>query len=129
MRERGLIVFASDIVNRDCPDSTILDFRGMVRRPCDVLVSNGAPPVEGRNTVDQSWSWLDIEQPQCGKLLQRRRYRLAPYVVIQTKVDVRHARMAAVPDGFLYRRKHTPGGSGQHCKGRQFPAVHCAPPS
>jgi hypothetical protein len=42
MRQRGLTVFAGDIVNRGCPDSTILDFRGMTRRPCDVLISN--PP-------------------------------------------------------------------------------------
>ena len=33
----------------------------------------------------------------------------APYVVIQTKVDIRYARIAAVPDGFLYRRKHRAG--------------------
>jgi hypothetical protein len=44
MRERGLTVHASDIQYRGCPDSTVLDFREMTRRPldCDVLISN--PP-------------------------------------------------------------------------------------
>jgi hypothetical protein len=42
MRERGLTVHASDIEHRGCPDSTVLDFRKMTARPCDVLVSN--PP-------------------------------------------------------------------------------------
>lgn len=46
-----------------------------------------------------------------------------------TAAGGRARRIAAVPDGFLYRRKHTPGGSGQHCKGRRFPAAHYAPPS
>ena len=44
MRARGLTVFASDIADRGCPDSTMLDFRAMTERPpgCDVLVSNCA---------------------------------------------------------------------------------------
>jgi hypothetical protein len=44
MRERGLTVFASDIVDRGCPDSTVLDFFAMTARPpgCDVLISNPA---------------------------------------------------------------------------------------
>jgi hypothetical protein len=44
MRTRGLTVFASDIADRSCPDSTVLDFRKMTERPpgCDVLVSNPA---------------------------------------------------------------------------------------
>jgi hypothetical protein len=29
MRERGLTVFASDILDRGCPGSTVLDFRAM----------------------------------------------------------------------------------------------------
>ena len=42
MRARGLTVFASDILDRGCPDSTVLDFRAMTERPpgCDVLISN-----------------------------------------------------------------------------------------
>jgi hypothetical protein len=40
MRARGLIVHASDIKDRGCPDSTVLDFLKMTKRPCDVLVSN-----------------------------------------------------------------------------------------
>ena len=42
MRERGLTVFASDILDRGCPGSTVLDFRAMTERPpgCDVLISN-----------------------------------------------------------------------------------------
>jgi hypothetical protein len=44
MRARGITVHASDIENRGCPDSEILDFFEMTRRPgdCDVLLSN--PP-------------------------------------------------------------------------------------
>jgi hypothetical protein len=42
MRARGLTVFASDIVDRGCPDSTVLDFRKMTARPCDVRLSNCA---------------------------------------------------------------------------------------
>jgi hypothetical protein len=44
MRARGLTVYASDILDRGCPDSTQLDFRAMTQRPpgCDVLVSNSA---------------------------------------------------------------------------------------
>jgi hypothetical protein len=44
MRARGLTVFASDIVDRGCPDSTVLDFLKMKHRPrgCDVLLSNPA---------------------------------------------------------------------------------------
>jgi hypothetical protein len=42
MRQRGLIVHASDISYRGCPDSTVLDFLEMTERPpnCDVLISN-----------------------------------------------------------------------------------------
>ena len=39
------------------------------------------------------------------------------------EVDIRYARIAAVHDGFLYCRKHRPGGVGQCCRGRQFPRV------
>src|SRR4029077_13253993 len=44
MRQRGPVVHASDIVDRGCPDSTVLDFLKMTERPagCDVLLSN--PP-------------------------------------------------------------------------------------
>jgi hypothetical protein len=44
MRARGLVVHASDILHRGCPDSAALDFFQMTTRPvgCDVLVSN--PP-------------------------------------------------------------------------------------
>ena len=42
MRARGLTVHASDILDRGCPNSTVLDFLAMTARPpdCDVLVSN-----------------------------------------------------------------------------------------
>jgi hypothetical protein len=42
MRERGLTVFASDIVDRACPDSVVLDFFAMTARPpgYDVLITN-----------------------------------------------------------------------------------------
>ena len=43
MRERGIFVHASDIFDRNCPDSTApLDFFDMRAAPCRVLVSN--PP-------------------------------------------------------------------------------------
>jgi hypothetical protein len=44
MRARGITVYASDILDRGCPDSTVLDFRQMTQRPpdCDTLVSNPA---------------------------------------------------------------------------------------
>jgi len=44
MRERGLTVFASDIVNRGCPDSAVLDFFAMTGPPpgCDTLITNPA---------------------------------------------------------------------------------------
>ena len=44
MRSRGVKVYASDIVDRGCPDSRVLDFLKMTARPpdCDVLVSNPA---------------------------------------------------------------------------------------
>jgi hypothetical protein len=47
LRARGLTVHASDIIDRGCPDSTMLDFRAMTARPpgCDVLISN--PPYAG----------------------------------------------------------------------------------
>jgi hypothetical protein len=42
MRKRGIIVHASDISDRGCPDSKVLDFLDMTKRPpnCDILISN-----------------------------------------------------------------------------------------
>ena len=42
MRLYGLVVHASDIEDRGCPDSEVFDFFAMTRRPwgCDVLLSN-----------------------------------------------------------------------------------------
>jgi hypothetical protein len=42
LRARGLAVHASDVFDRGCPDSTVLDFLAMAERPsnCDVLISN-----------------------------------------------------------------------------------------
>jgi hypothetical protein len=47
MRLYGLTVYASDIEDRGCPGSELLDFLKMTHRPagCDVLVSN--PPYAG----------------------------------------------------------------------------------
>jgi hypothetical protein len=42
MRERGLVVHASDIFDRSCPHSATLDFFNMVEAPCRLLLSN--PP-------------------------------------------------------------------------------------
>jgi hypothetical protein len=57
MRARGLTVHASDIQDRGCPDSTVLDFLAMTRRPsdCDVLLSN--PPYGGAmDYLEHSWA-------------------------------------------------------------------------
>jgi hypothetical protein len=56
MRARGLTVHASDIQDRGCPDSTVLDFLAMTSRPsdCDVLLSN--PPYgEAMDHLEHSW--------------------------------------------------------------------------
>ena len=56
MRARGLIVHASDIQDRGCPDSTVLDFLAMTSRPsdCDVLLSN--PPYgEAMDYLEHAW--------------------------------------------------------------------------
>ena len=56
MRERGLTVHASDIVNRGCQDSTVLDFLKMTDRPldCDVLLSN--PPFSiAMEIIEHAW--------------------------------------------------------------------------
>ena len=55
MRARGLIVHASDIVDRGCPDSTVLDFRKMTRRPCDVLLSNCAY-ADAMGHIEHAWA-------------------------------------------------------------------------
>ena len=56
MRARGLIVHASDIEDRGCPDSTVLDFFAMTSRPqgCDVLLSN--PPFSiAMEIIEHAW--------------------------------------------------------------------------
>ena len=56
MRKRGLTVHASDIEDRGCPGSTVLDFRQMTTRPaaCDVLLSN--PPFNGAmDHIEHAW--------------------------------------------------------------------------
>jgi hypothetical protein len=56
MRERGLVVHASDIEDRGCPDSTVLDFLEMTARPpgCDVLLSN--PPFGiAMEIIEHAW--------------------------------------------------------------------------
>jgi hypothetical protein len=56
MRARDLIVHASDIQDRGCPDSTVIDFLAMTCRPpdCDVLISN--PPYgEAMDYLEQAW--------------------------------------------------------------------------
>ncbi len=72
MRERGLTVHASDIVNRGCPDSTVLDFLKMTDRPldCDVLLSN--PPfsiaMKSSNThggLGFAWSYFSWSRRFC----------------------------------------------------------------
>jgi hypothetical protein len=57
MRARGLTVFASDIQDRSCPDSVVLDFLKMTSRPpgCDVLLSN--PPYgEAMAYLEHAWA-------------------------------------------------------------------------
>ena len=55
IRRRGLVVHASDIVNRGCPDSTVLDFFEMTERPpgCDVLLSN-SPFAEAMRIIEHA---------------------------------------------------------------------------
>jgi hypothetical protein len=56
MRGRGLVVHASDIEYRGCPDS-VLDFFEMTERPpdCDVLVSN--PPFSrAMEIIEHAWA-------------------------------------------------------------------------
>ena len=56
MRERGITVHASDIEDRGCPDSTLLDFLQMKRPPpgCDVLLSN--PPFSlAAKIIEHAW--------------------------------------------------------------------------
>jgi hypothetical protein len=57
MRARGLTVFASDIQDRGCPDSDVLDFLKMTSRPpgCDVLLSN-SPYGEAMAYLEHAWA-------------------------------------------------------------------------
>jgi hypothetical protein len=81
MRARGLIVHASDIQDRGCPDSTVLDFLAMTSRPpdCDVLLSN--PPYgEAMDYLEHAWvlgfrlvafllppsAWFVFDRDYCG---------------------------------------------------------------
>jgi hypothetical protein len=57
MRGRGLVVHASDIEYRGCPDSIVLDFLEMTERPpdCDVLLSN--PPFSrAMEIIEHAWA-------------------------------------------------------------------------
>jgi hypothetical protein len=56
MRERGLVVHASDIQDRGCPGSVTLDFRAMASRPpdCDVLLSN-PPYADAMGHLEHAW--------------------------------------------------------------------------
>ena len=56
MRARGLVVHASDIQDRGCPDSTVIDFLAMTERPasCDVLLSN-PPYAKTMKIIEHAW--------------------------------------------------------------------------
>jgi hypothetical protein len=57
IRQRGLIVHASDIQDRGCPDSIVLDFLDMTERPpdCHTLLSN--PPYGiAMNSLEHAWA-------------------------------------------------------------------------
>ena len=54
MRARGLVVHASDIFPRGCPNSTALDFFDMAERPCDTLISN---PPYAQVTPSLEYAW------------------------------------------------------------------------
>jgi hypothetical protein len=54
MRERGLVVHASDIFSRGCPDSTTLDFFDMAERPCSTLISN-PPYAQVTALLEHAW--------------------------------------------------------------------------
>jgi len=56
-RDRGLIVHASDIADRGCPDSTVLDFGQMTERPagCTVMLTN--PAFDGAmGHIEHGWN-------------------------------------------------------------------------
>ena len=57
MRARGLVVHASDIQDRGCPDSTVIDFLAMTERPasCDVLLSN-PPYAKTMKIIEHAWA-------------------------------------------------------------------------
>jgi hypothetical protein len=57
MRERGLTVHASDILDRGCPDSIVLDFLAMTIRPpsCDTLISNPSY-ARAMDFIEHAWA-------------------------------------------------------------------------
>ena len=57
MRARGLVVHASDIQDRGCADSTVIDFLAMTERPasCDVLLSN-PPYAKTMKIIEHAWA-------------------------------------------------------------------------
>ena len=57
MRARGFVVHASDIQDRGCPDSTVIDFLAMTERPasCDVLLSN-PPYAKTMKIIEHAWA-------------------------------------------------------------------------
>ena len=56
MRERGLTVHASDIMDRGCPDSVVLDFLKMTDRPLDCDVCCPDPPFSiAMEIIEHAW--------------------------------------------------------------------------
>jgi hypothetical protein len=55
MRQRGIVVHASDIVARGCPDCAVFDFFDMDRAPCDVLISN-PPYASATDCLEHAWA-------------------------------------------------------------------------
>jgi hypothetical protein len=56
VRAMGLTCFASDLVDRGCPDSSIGDFFGFNASPCQAIITN--PPYNLINARDGHGRWL-----------------------------------------------------------------------
>ena len=72
MRERGIVVHASDIVDRGCADSAVLDFFDMDRAPCDTLISN-PPYASATDCLEHAWAQLRPCASKWAVKLQRSR--------------------------------------------------------
>lgn len=56
VRAMGLTCFASDLIDRGCPDSNVGDFFGFSASPCQAIITN--PPYNLINARDGHGRWL-----------------------------------------------------------------------